>query len=226
MTDHRAAPDPAPSLSSRRRGRALMAVPALLIASAVSCGTDSGDDDSAATDPTTATSASASESASQPPAASGSASESPTDNGDPVPSPVIDEAVKGALKDDFPALVPAGVPAGWTVVSAKYSTAAGGLWRIDLTDDTGAPVQLVQAKASVKSLVEQWMAAAQPAGEVDLGEYGTGTWSVYTGGSGAAIAKKLSGTAAIVLGPDQDTLVVLAGELLTAEDSGSGTGDG
>jgi hypothetical protein len=226
MTSDSAALDPTPSAGARRRGLALMAVSGLLIAAGVACGTDSGDDDPAATDATASASSGASESSSKSPSESPSASESATDDGDPEPSPVIDKAVKGALKDDFPALVPAGVPAGWTVVSATYSPEDGGLWRIDLTDGAGAPVQLVQAKASVKSLVKQWMGAAQPAGEVDLGEYSTGTWSAYTGDSGSAIAKKLSSTAAIIVGTDQDTVVELADQLLTAEDSGSGTGDG
>ena len=38
------------------------------------------------------------------------------------------------------------------------------------------------------------------------------------------MAKELSDTAAVVVGPDQDTVVILAQELLTAEDAGSGNG--
>ena len=206
-----------------------MAVPALLMATAVACGTDSGDDDPTASDPTASstTGAAASPSEASTASESPSGSASPSESGDPVPSPVIDKAVKGALKDDFPALVPTGVPGGWTVVSATYSPKDGGLWRIDLKDPDGAPVQLVQARTGVKALVLQWLGgAAEASGEVDLGEYGTGVWTVYSAGPHTAIAKKLSGTAALVTGPDQDTVVELADQLLTAEDSGSGTGDG
>jgi len=225
MTSRPDALDPTP-YAGRRWAPAL--VSALLLSTVVACGTDSGDDDPSASDPTASTSSSATSSTSESPSASdsASASPSPTENGDPVPSPVIDKAVKGALKDDFPALVPAGVPAGWTVVSATYS-AADDVWRIELTDPSGAPVRLVQNKSGVKTLVKQELGASATAGdEVDLGEYGTGVWTVYTADSGTAIAKKLSGTSALVVGADQDTVVELAELLLTAEDAGAGTGDG
>jgi hypothetical protein len=115
--------------------------------------------------------------------------------------------------------VPAGVPAGWTVDSATYKERLGGLWSIELRDGSGQPVHLLQAKATVKELVQQWLASAQATGEVDLGENGTGRWSVYSGDAGTAIAKKLPSTAAIVTGVDQDTVVELAEQLLTAEDA-------
>jgi hypothetical protein len=221
MTSDSAALGPWPSTGSRSRGLALLAVSALVVATTAACGSDSGDDDPTATDPTsTSTPSSPADSATT------SESASATEDGDPVPSPVIDKAVKGALEDDFPALVPAGVPAGWTVVSATYSPAEGGLWRVDLADPAGAPVQLVQARAGVKTLVRQWLGAAEAAGEVDLGENGTGVWAVYAADAATGIAKKLSGSAAIIVGPDQDTVVGLADQLLTAEDSGNGTGDG
>jgi hypothetical protein len=226
MTSDRAALDRPLRTGGRSRGAALWAVSALLVASAVSCGSDSGDDDPTASDPTSSsTSSSPSDSAST--SASPTESGSATESGDPVPSPVIDEAVKGALEDGFPALVPAGVPDGWTVVSASYSPGRGGIWRVALTDPNGAAVQLLQLKAGVDALVRQALGgAAKPSGEVDLGEYGTGTWTVYSGDTGTAIAKRLSGTSAVVVGMDQDTVVTLADQLLTAEDSGNGSGDG
>ena len=67
-------------------------------------------------------------------------------------------------------------------------------------------------------------------GTVDLGEYGTGTWTVYTGGEAAgvdtALVTSIAKTSVAVSGPDQDTAVALAELLLTAEDGGSGSGDG
>jgi hypothetical protein len=203
-----------------RRGLALLAASALLVTGASACGTDSGADDPSATDPTASSAASessapASDSASGTPSGSGS----PGDSGDPVPSPVVDKAVKAAIEDDFPALVPAGVPAGWTVESASYDAKRGGVWRIELLDPSGRPVRLVQSGATVKQLVQQLLGAAQPTGEVDLGEYGTGVWALYSADAGTAIAKKISDTAAIVVGVDEDTVVELAGTLLTAEDA-------
>jgi hypothetical protein len=218
MSGHSPDTAPTPAAGGRRRGLALVAASALLVAGLSACGADSGDDDATASDPTASTSESSapgSDSAS----GTASATDSPSDSGDPVSSPVIDKAVKGAIDDGFPALVPAGVPAGWTVDSATYKERLGGLWSIELRDGSGQPVHLLQAKATVKELVQQWLASAQATGEVDLGENGTGRWSVYSGDAGTAIAKKLPSTAAIVTGVDQDTVVELAGQLLTAEDA-------
>jgi hypothetical protein len=196
---------------------------ALIAVTVVAC----GDEDGSATgsDPATTTATSPSASMSETPPASDTSSPSPTtDTGDPVPSPVIDKAVKDAIQDDFPALVPAGVPAGWTVTKATYSTKRGGQWWIYLEDENGAQVTLYQSKKPVAGIVHQYLAGAQPAGDVDLSDYGTGTWSAYTGTEAVGLAKGLSGTAAVVVGPDQDTVLVLAQELLTAEDAGTGDG--
>ena len=202
-----------------------MAGLALVAVTVVACGSDEGDDSTAA-DPT----ASSTDSTATPPSDSASASDSssagdsPTDAGDPVPSPIINKAAKAAIADGFPALVPAGVPAGWTVTKATYSPKRGGLWWIYLTDPNGAEVMLAQSTKSTQGIVNQYLPDAEPAGTVDLSDYGTGRWDAYTGTSATAVAKKLSDTAAVVIGPDQDTVVTLAQELLTAEDAGTGNG--
>lgn len=226
--------DRRPTAGGRRHGLALMAVSALLMTTVAACGTDSGDDPTA-TDPTTSTtsstpSTSASPTESATASGSATASDSPTDSGDPVPSPIINKAVKSAIQDDFPALVPAGVPAGWTVESAKYSpNKAGGTWQIRLTEPNGGQVTLLQAAQDLKPfLVANLAADMEKSGNVDLGEYGTGKWTVYTGTGSAstAIATYIARTSALVVGPDQDSVVELAEQLLTAEDSGNGSGDG
>ncbi len=202
-----------------------MAGLALVAVTVVACGSDDGDD-TTADDPT----ASSTPSTSTPPSDtastsdSPSASDSPTDNGDPVPSPIINKAVKPAIADGFPALVPAGVPAGWTVTKATYSPKRGGMWWIYLTDPNGAEVKLAQSTKSTQGLVSQYLPDAEPTGTVDLSDYGTGTWDAYAGTSETAVAKELSDTAAVVIGPDEETVVTLAQELLTAEDAGSGDG--
>lgn len=229
MTDDTAAPQPTPSPGGGS-WRIPLAVGALVvvIVVVVALATRGGDDDDTqpAADATTSTasgSSSPSPSASQSPTTSGSpsASASPSDNGDPVASPIIDKAVRAALRNDFPALVPSGVPAGWTVVSAAYAGAGGGRWTIELTDPDGAPVRLVQTTQEIDDLVAEGLGMAMtPSGTVDLGEYGTGKWTVYTGGDETAIVtkKKIAGTSALVVGPDQDTVVALGEQLLTAED--------
>lgn len=219
MTDDTAAPDPTPSSGGRWRIPALVAALVLVIVVVVALASRGGDDETdPAADPTTSSAASSSDSPT--PTDPPSASDSPTENGDPVSSPIIDEAVMAAMDDDFPALVPAGVPDGWTVQKATYSPKAGGIWRIDLTDADGADVQLVQSTKSVDGIVHEYLGAdAQPAGQVNLSDYGTGKWSVYTTTSETGIAREISGTAALVVGPDQDTVVALAQTLLTAEDA-------
>jgi len=196
-----------------------MAGLALVAVTVVACGDDDGDDATAADPTASATPTSSSPSATA--SASPSASDSPTDNGDPVPSPIINKAVKAAIADGFPALVPAGVPAGWTVTKATYSPKRGGMWSIHLTDPNGADVTLAQSTQSTQGLVNQYLPDAEPTGPVDLSAYGTGMWDTYAGTSATAVAKELSDTAAVVIGPDQDTVVTLAQELLTAEDAGN-----
>jgi hypothetical protein len=139
-----------------------------------------------------------------------------------VPSPIINKAVKPAIRDGFPALIPAGVPAGWTVLSAAYDPHGGGVWTIDLTDPDGAPVTLMQSTASAADLVARLLPDGQPAGTVKLS--GTGKWDAYTGTGAAGLAKDLAGTGAVVVGPDQDSAAALAEQLLTAEDAGNDDG--
>lgn len=195
---------------------------ALVAAAAVACGDADGTD--TGSDPVTSTATSPSASMGETPSASESSPSTPSDTGDPVPSPVVNKAVKDAIKDDFPALVPAGVPAGWTVTKATYSPKRGGQWWIYLEDANGEDVTLAQSTKSLEGIVHQYLPGAQPAGDVDLSDYGTGTWSAYTGTISDAVAKALSGSAAVVVGPDQDTVLVLAQQLLTAEDAGTGDG--
>ena len=196
---------------------------ALVAVTAVACGDDNGTD--AGSDPGTTTATSSSPTTGDTSSPSETATPSPTDDtGDPVPSPVINRAVKDAIKDDFPALVPAGVPAGWTVTKATYTPKRGGQWWIRLTDANGNDITLAQSKKSVAGIVHQYLPGAQQAADVDLSDYGTGTWQAYTGTIGDAVAKALSGTSAVVVGPEQDTVLELAQQLLTAEDAGTGDG--
>ena len=197
-----------------------MAGLALVAATAVACGDDEGDD-TTASDPSTS-SAPTSPSASDSPSESTSPSAAETTSPDPVSSPIVNKAVKAAIADGFPALVPAGVPAGWTVLSAAYDPKSGGVWTIDLTDPSGAPVTVMQSTASAADLVERLLPDGKPGGTVKIS--GTGKWNAYTGTAAAALAKDLPGTGAVVVGPDLNATSDLAQELLTAEDAGNGNG--
>jgi hypothetical protein len=197
---------------------------ALVAVTVVGCGDEDGDSPSAS-DPTGSGSTSTSPSVSESPPATEQSPPGPTpDSGDPVPSPIINKAVKAAIQADFPALVPSGVPDGWTVTKATYSPKRGGQWWIHMTDPNGADVTLAQSKKPVGAIVNQYLPDGQAAEDVDLSAYGTGKWSAYTGINAAALAKALSGTSVVVVGPDQDTVVVLAQDLLTAEDAGNSDG--
>jgi Protein of unknown function (DUF4245) len=232
MTDDVTGTDPTRSPGGRSWRIPLLVgalVIVVVVAVAIAVGQGNDDDGTDATsDPTTAssTSTSTSPSASDSPTASDppSASASPS-NGDPVPSPIINKAVKAAIKDHFPALVPAGVPYGWTVVAAAYDGTKGGTWRIDLTDPSGAEVVLVQADASVEQLVAHYLGNdATAEGKLDLSDYGTGVWTAYGAMDSHGIAKKISDTSALVYATTQDIAVELAQQLLTAEDSGNTDG--
>ena len=228
MTDDTATPEPSPSRARRPwlipgLAGALVLLIVVVIAVATRGGDDPGIDPAAGS----STSTSGEATSGSPDDATGSAASDPADSGDPVASPIINETVQSAIEDDFPALVPSGVPAGWTVQGATYTSDRGGSWRIDLADPSGAAVVLVQTYATVEELVsEQLGAGATSEGEVDLGENGTGVWAGYLAQDQHAIAKKISDTAALIQGPSQDVLVTLAEQLLTAEDSGNGSGDG
>jgi Protein of unknown function (DUF4245) len=192
----------------------------LVAAAVAACGSDDGDEP-------TASDTGSSTSAATTPSASDSASTAPSPSeietsGDPVPSPVVDKAVKAALADDFPALVPSGVPTGWTVVAAAYRPKGGGVWTIHLTDPNGAPVTLMQSTAPAADLMAQLLPDGQAGGTVKIS--GTGKWTAYTGSAGAGLAKDLSGTGAVVVGSDVNVVSDLASQLLTAEDAGSADG--
>jgi cytoskeletal protein RodZ len=230
MTDDSATPAPTGPAGDRSwRIPLLVGALVVVIVLVVALATRGGDPEPAASDPATSSSTSTSTSPSD--SASASPSPSPTDppdtasvtpsaEGDPVISPVINKAVKDAIKDDFPALVPSGVPAGWTVLSADYSAKSGGRWTIDLIDPNRAPVQLVQASQDVEELVAENLGMEmQPSGTVNLGDYGSGKWTVYTGGGSTAVVTTIADTTALVVGPDQETVVTLAEQLLTAEDA-------
>jgi hypothetical protein len=191
---------------------------ALVAVSATACGDDSGD---TASDPSTTSTSAPSVSTSGSPSDAASPSASDPATGDPVPSPIINKAVKPAIRDGFPALIPAGVPDGWTVLTATYDAHGGGVWTISLTDPAGAPVTLMQSTASAADLVAQLLPDGQPAGSVKIS--GTGKWDAYAGTS-AGLAKDLSGTGAVVVASDQETAVAFAEQLLTAEDAGTDDG--
>jgi hypothetical protein len=197
-----------------------MAGLALVAVTAVGCGEDKS---GTASDPVTSGTTTAPSASETPTSMGSSPTGSPTDNGDPVPSPVINRAVKDAIHDDFPALVPAGVPDGWTVATASYKRAGGGIWQFMVTDPDGNDINLRQSTDSLAVQLAD-LPDVKPAGTVDLSDYGTGTWKSFTNPGIAVLAKKLANTTVVVVGPVPDSVKELAQQLLTAEDAASGDG--
>ena len=159
-----------------------MAGLALVAVTAVACGSDDGDDDPRATDPTASSTSQHLAVASDSPSESSSPTASRDDlSGDPVPSPIINKAVKAAIADGFPALVPAGVPAGWTVLQAAY--APQGRRRVDHRAHRPErrardPRAVDRGSARLVAQLRRPDAPSRPA-RSDLS--GTGKWAAYTG---------------------------------------------
>jgi hypothetical protein len=203
---------------SARRGRlvglAALAVPAALVLGG--CGDDADD---TATDPGSSSSTSSSPSAT--PTETGPASPSTTGStdatADPVPElpQVVVDAVKPALQSGFPALIPSGLPDGWTVEDAQFQ-ADHELWTMTLTDDTGATVTLVQVDRPLSELAKQYAGTAKAGEKVDLGPLGS--WDTFSG-SDEAIGTTLPTTSVVVYGSDQAHLEALGQTLAAAEDS-------
>jgi hypothetical protein len=227
MTNDTATPSLPPSSPGRWRIPLLVAAVVLAVI-VVTVVVVSGDDDEPSagpgSDPTSSSPTSEAPSASEP------STEAPSDTAvpsaepseaEPTSSPIINAAVRDAIDDGFPALVPSGVPVGWTVVTAAYVAKGGGQWNVVLTDADGNPVTLTQTTAPLQEHVRDQLGnGAQQSGTVDLGAYGTGTWKVFTAGDQVGIATTIAKrTSALVAGLGQDSPVELAEQLLTAEDA-------
>ena len=205
MTDtrvHRFGPAHGGLSRGRRGGRpvAALAVAVLALGGLAGCGDDTGDGDSATDGSSSATSSpSASPSASSSESASGSASATPSDGATsevptvPAIDPLIADAVQGALKDRFPALIPTVLPQGWTVAGATYEKNS---WSIALTDATGTSVLLTQRRGDLDDLVATVIGkGAQETGKVDLSAAGLGKWGVYEAGAAVGIGKDIADSA-------------------------------
>lgn len=221
MTDTCLRPSRSPSRRPRRASSvATYAVASVLtLGTMVSCGTDAEDATTADSNPP---SASPGESTSTGPRSGPSelaSSESAPTTTAPGMDPVVLAAVEDALGAGFPALVPTDAPADWTFVNCLYNDKFDGNWALDYSDPNGAPVSLVQTAQSPDELVTRLGAGAEKTAQVDLSEFGLGTWDLYEGGSQVGLIKRLPSTSALVMASDQATAEALASSLITAEDA-------
>ena len=152
------------------------------------------------------------------------ATETPSAEPSPSADPGVDIAgpMKTAVKDGFPAFVPAEVPAGWTTTAASYAPGQGAkspVWSLAFQLPDGTTVELTQSELSLRQAVTRYLGTnAAPSGRVDLRRWGTGYWFVYSLADGVGMGKQLPSTSVVISAPSEDAAVTLAKQLLAAED--------
>ena len=141
----------------------------------------------------------------------------PADPGVDIAGPM-----KTAVKDGFPAFVPAEVPAGWTTTAASYAPGQGAkspLWSLAFLLPDGTTVKLAQSELSLRQAVTRYLGTdSAPSGRVDLRRWGTGYWFEYSIADGVGLGKQLPSTSVVISAPSSDAGVTLAKQLLAAED--------
>ncbi len=182
-----------------------------------------GDDETSTSTPTsTSTSASASVPESTEPSAE------PTD-ADTSDSAELDkqwqrDAVK-ASRAGLAAMVPSQLPEGWAVESGTFDEAAM-TWSMAFTSPTG-PVALEQGQGEATAMAETYVGSdARPDGKLDLSNFGTGEWQVWSGSDSVGISLELESSTVVLVGADEATVEALAQTLITAEDAPVGGNDG
>jgi hypothetical protein len=147
---------------------------------------------------------------------------SPLDFGkEPRIRPRYKKAALRAVGDDLITMVPAPLPEEWTTKGGGY-TADPQWWRMEFTAPTG-DVVLDQLPGTSAEVLEG-QPGLTPGDDVDLSDWGSGTWSSWTRSGATVMAYDVKGSTVILQGPDLETLRVLAGSLLPAEDAGEQDG--
>ena len=120
-----------------------------------------------------------------------------------------------AVDDELITMVPTVLPDGWTTVGGGY-TADPQWWRMEFTAPAG-DVVLDQLPGTSKQALAD--ADLRPADDVDLSDWGTGTWSAWDHDGATVLAHDLKGSTVVLQGPDLETVRSLAESLLPAEDA-------
>lgn len=130
------------------------------------------------------------------------------------------QAALTAVDDDLITMVPSALPGGWSATVGGY-TPDPQWWRMEFSAPAGEVVldQLPGTAADVLAdadLVE--------ADDVDLSDWGTGTWSAWDHDGASVLTYDLKGSTVVLQGPDVETVRALAESLLPAEDAGEQEG--
>lgn len=160
-----------------------------------------------------------------------SASETPTPTAEPVEPidfgtepalrPRYKKAALRAVDDELITMVPSVLPDGWTTTGGGY-TPDPQWWRMTFTAPTGDVVLDQLPGTADEVLADQQGLEAQD--DVDLSDWGTGTWSAWEHEGAIVLTHDLKGSTVVLQGADLDTVRALAESLLPAEDSVSQDG--
>ncbi|WP_374457895.1 hypothetical protein [Nocardioides sp.] len=190
-------------------GAALAASLALVTSACGDDGNDTAEDPGAGASPSTSSSAEPSEEPAQ---------VTFVDFGEePAVTPRYRKAALKAVDDELITMVPTVLPDGWTTVGGGYQ-ADPQWWRMEFTSPTGE-VTLDQLPGTAQDALgdaTDLVAAA----DVDLSDYGTGTWSAWQAEDGLdVLALDLKGSTVLLQGGSPDDVRALAESLLPAEDA-------
>ncbi|MCY7400324.1 MAG: hypothetical protein LH477_05075, partial [Nocardioides sp.] len=135
---------------------------------------------------------------------------------EPSVRPAYKKAALRAVDDDLITMVPTVLPDGWTTGGGGYQPDPQ-WWRMAFTAPTGDVVLDQLPGTAEEVLADQQGLTVQD--DVDLSDWGTGTWSAWDHDGAAVLAYDLKGSTVILQGADLDTVQALAQSLLPAEDS-------
>jgi hypothetical protein len=146
----------------------------------------------------------------------------PVDFGtEPAVAPKYKKAALRATSDDLITMVPSTLPEGWTTVGGGYQPDPQ-WWRMEFTAPTGDVVLDQLPGTSDEALADQPDLVA--ADDVDLSDWGTGTWSAWDHEGATVLAHDLKGSTVVLQGPDLETVRGLAESILPADQAGEQEG--
>lgn len=135
---------------------------------------------------------------------------------EPAMKPKYRKAALTAVSDDLITMVPSVLPDGWTAVGGGYQ-ADPQWWRMEFTSPTG-DVSLDQLPGTAEDALAE-SSGLQAVDDVDLSDYGTGTWSAWQQDGLDVLALDLKGSTVVLQGASPEEVRALAETLLPAEDA-------
>ncbi len=126
-----------------------------------------------------------------------------------------------AVDDELITMVPTVLPDGWTTTGGGYRPDPQ-WWRMTFTAPTGDVVLDQLPGTADEVLGDEQSLEAQD--DVDLSDWGTGTWAAWDHEGATVLTYDLKGSTVVLQGADLDTVRALAESLLPAEDAVSQDG--